>query len=469
MNAYEEEFYDRGYIVVRNILPNSVVREWSQIFAHPSFIQSIFHIMHENHHISHPLSVKTSSSFISTLTGTSAPTAHVASDKTSPDRPTTITPRNASRKVNDVAVSQNISVSTISLPECHNHTNQLKDNTVVLPIQQQYTMSRGVKHGYREIVMRSPGRYEIALLSLFDATNDKINKIQLKQQFTNISEPELLISSIIRTIQSTLTFVPNLLNQQPPPSSRIYVQDNMNSSTNTCNTDPSTRRATNMHNQDEQLPQHLYYRYTWSDVKIINVSIIVSTPGSADQKWHADGGHVDIEKHLPCHCCNIFVPLTAITELNGPTEFRPRSHYYTRQLTKMMLLAKARNELQPIDAPTVSSLGDIIVFDYRILHRGRGNNHLNDKQEQPAVSDVTNEPSSSTTRVNGTTGADRTDNHDESSSRSHERMDHGHHSNHRVILVITVSLPWFHDVLNYPKSSSIFDARNAGMDTTINT
>jgi ectoine hydroxylase-related dioxygenase (phytanoyl-CoA dioxygenase family) len=129
--------------------------------------------------------------------------------------------------------------------------------------------------------------------------------------------------------------------------------------------------------------QQQQLRYTWSDVKIINISIIISTPGSTDQKWHADGGHVDIEQHLPCHCCNIFIPLTAITKENGPTKFRPRSHYYTRQLTPLMLLAKVRKELLPIDAPLVSSsLGDIIMFDYRILHRGRGNNTSPSQQQR---------------------------------------------------------------------------------------
>ena len=253
------------------------------------------------------------------------------------------------------------------------------------------------------------------------------------------SSPQKLISSIIETIQASLSFVPNLLNPQPPLSRDNSINDTKGNDTVTSDSTP----------RQPPPPQ----QYTWSDVKIMNISIIVSTPESTDQIWHADGGHVNVEQHLPCHCCNIFIPLTHITNENGPTEFRPHSQYYTRQLTRLMLLAKARNQLQPIHAPLVSSLGDIIVFDYRILHRGRGN-HMS-----PTI--TTNlYPQHHVTNTSTTAGND-----DEPSPafRNTPTNIHAIHSsdkntnNNRVILVVTVSLPWFHDVLNFPKARSIYD------------
>jgi ectoine hydroxylase-related dioxygenase (phytanoyl-CoA dioxygenase family) len=53
-----------------------------------------------------------------------------------------------------------------------------------------------------------------------------------------------------------------------------------------------------------------------------NISVVIAEPGAAEQKWHADGGHLSIWKHLPCHCLNIFLPLVDITEELGPTELR---------------------------------------------------------------------------------------------------------------------------------------------------
>jgi ectoine hydroxylase-related dioxygenase (phytanoyl-CoA dioxygenase family) len=65
-----------------------------------------------------------------------------------------------------------------------------------------------------------------------------------------------------------------------------------------------------------------------------------------------------------------------------------------------MLVAKCRKTLQAPVWPSLS-LGDLLIFDYRILHRGRAN-------------------------------------------RSNQR---------RNYLVLTYAEPWFQDVLNFPKRS----------------
>jgi hypothetical protein len=92
----------------------------------------------------------------------------------------------------------------------------------------------------------------------------------------------------------------------------------------------------------------------------------------------------------------------------------------------MMLAAKARKSLRP---PVCAELkiGDALVFDYRILHRGMAN-----------VSDVD------------------VDNDDS----QHERIDcnvSSRRSNScgedRPVLVLTFARRWFKDVCNFPKRS----------------
>lgn len=71
-------------------------------------------------------------------------------------------------------------------------------------------------------------------------------------------------------------------------------------------------------------------------LRLCHLSLLVSTPGSTDQGWHADGGHASLQQHLPCHCANVFVPLHDLPEEMGPTEFRPESHYLTRNRAPMV-------------------------------------------------------------------------------------------------------------------------------------
>jgi hypothetical protein len=171
----------------------------------------------------------------------------------------------------------------------------------------EYAMQLGVKNGFREVVMRSPGRYELSLLHL---SPDK--RPPMKPILDNL---EFILPSILQE---------------------------------TC----------------------------WEDVQICHISLVVSTPGAVDQAWHSDGGHVDVTKHSPCHCANIFLPLIDVTDVAlGPTELRPGTHHHSRDLARMMLLAKARKTLRAPATPLLKQ-GDALVFDYRILHRGRANTTL---------------------------------------------------------------------------------------------
>jgi hypothetical protein len=195
--------------------------------------------------------------------------------------------------------------------------------------EREYALGQGVKYGFREIVMRSPGRYEISLLYA--------------------TAPDCLES--LKQILSPI--VPPLL------------------------------EATG-----------------WNEVSICNLSLVISTPGASQQGWHADGGHVNLQKHLPCHVMNVFVPLHDLTHAMGPTEIRPGTHYHTRNLAPMMLAAACRKTLRRPVAPILAA-GDVLMFDYRVLHRGLANKTMQN----------------------------------------------------RSFLVLTVAKPWFKDILNFPKRS----------------
>lgn len=110
------------------------------------------------------------------------------------------------------------------------------------------------------------------------------------------------------------------------------------------------------------------------DCVIINKSLVVSNPGAETQAWHSDGPHLDIMKDLPCHCLNVFVPLVDVDETNGPTEMRPGSVSLTRNLKKSYMKAFLTKKLRAVEAPSLQK-GSILMFDYRILHRGKANNH----------------------------------------------------------------------------------------------
>ena len=126
--------------------------------------------------------------------------------------------------------------------------------------------------------------------------------------------------------------------------------------------------------KNEVLHDTLKEIFKGEDYYLLGCSVVVSCadPGSADQQWHVDGGHVDGENHLPCHCLNVFIPLVDLEPSLGPTEVRPGTHVYSRDMSKMMLGAKARKELKTPVAPLLKK-GDALLFDYRVLHRGKAN------------------------------------------------------------------------------------------------
>ena len=141
----------------------------------------------------------------------------------------------------------------------------------------------------------------------------------------------------------------------------------------------------------------------------------------------------------------------------GPTEFRPGSHVYTRDLTRMMLLAKIKKRLRKTVVPELKC-GEALLFDYRILHRGRAN--LSDGKE--VIQDEDDDSRGS--------GVDN-DEEDEDDDRGNQEGRHHltvgedntttttigtkpcHHGRDRPVLVMTFARRWYVDVCNFPKRS----------------
>ena len=147
-------------------------------------------------------------------------------------------------------------------------------------------------------------------------------------------------------------------------------------------------------------------------------SLIVAMPGSTAQRWHTDSGHLSSTEQLPPHCLNFFIPLVDVTKYKGRTEIVPKSHQLSRRRQREQSQDEGqgqgsaetgggyRVEITDDNKPVANTLdvGDMLVFDYRVWHRGLENK--------------TNKP--------------------------------------RPVLVLTFSIPTWEDTLNWP-SRSIFD------------
>ena len=89
--------------------------------------------------------------------------------------------------------------------------------------------------------------------------------------------------------------------------------------------------------------------------RLTMAGVVTSRPGAAQQDWHADGS---------AGLFTVFVPLVNIPENGDGTEFLAGSH------TDVGALAKASRASGVAPA---AAAGQIIIFDYRVIHRGGAN------------------------------------------------------------------------------------------------
>lgn len=117
---------------------------------------------------------------------------------------------------------------------------------------------------------------------------------------------------------------------------------------------------------------------SFPDVRVGPVGGILSLPSSADQAMHADTPHLfEHLASLPAHYINMFTPGSASGDHVGQTALVPRSH----RLDVTAEYAKEPDTSRPswwkdLVRPRLE-LGDVLLFDCRILHFGLANTSSN--------------------------------------------------------------------------------------------
>ena len=105
--------------------------------------------------------------------------------------------------------------------------------------------------------------------------------------------------------------------------------------------------------------------------------LIASFPGSTNQPWHGDGPHLFGRKmQCPIHAVNLFIPLTDISDELGPTEFLPESHLLSNAMEADAQIKYSNKNTAGSIKPLLKR-GDLLFYDYRLVHRGTGNKHPN--------------------------------------------------------------------------------------------
>ena len=163
---------------------------------------------------------------------------------------------------------------------------------------------------------------------------------------------------------------------------------------------------------------------------------IFSHPGSADQPWHTDGsplfGSNAINESLPSYAINIFVGLHDADELLvlGPTEFVVGSHQMDPEVVMDTMIPQA--------VPAVIGKGDVLLYDYRVCHRGTSN----------LSSTLSAIPPPSSPCASG--AVDKDDGHVETTGTETEK------GVVRKVLYQMYARPWFKEHLNFGEKS-LFD------------
>jgi len=113
---------------------------------------------------------------------------------------------------------------------------------------------------------------------------------------------------------------------------------------------------------------------SYQNLRVSAVGGIVSLPGSADQALHADTPHLfEHLPDLPAHYVNVFCPCTVFDEAVGGTAFVHGSHDLRFTARHCSDDGNSNQRVYPFLVRPRLSLGDVILFDCRILHFGLAN------------------------------------------------------------------------------------------------
>jgi ectoine hydroxylase-related dioxygenase (phytanoyl-CoA dioxygenase family) len=103
------------------------------------------------------------------------------------------------------------------------------------------------------------------------------------------------------------------------------------------------------------------------------ISSFFSFPGAADQAIHADCPHLfENYECLPAHYINAFTPGVAFDDKVGGTAFFQGTH--NLQFTAKHFSSDDNTKVYPFLVRPSLTLGDVVLFDCRVLHFGLSNN-----------------------------------------------------------------------------------------------
>ena len=111
-------------------------------------------------------------------------------------------------------------------------------------------------------------------------------------------------------------------------------------------------------------------RVLGEDAKLAYMGLVSSGPGSVAQPWHADGVPLfPGDNALPAHALNCFAPIVNVSRRMGPTEFVPASHKPGPVARALEAALQRGREPADVFSPELS-VGDVLVYDQRTVHRG---------------------------------------------------------------------------------------------------
>ena len=96
-----------------------------------------------------------------------------------------------------------------------------------------------------------------------------------------------------------------------------------------------------------------------------SLGCVSSEPGAPEQHFHADG--------RPFGIFNVFVPVKDVHPTDGPTEFIHGSHEWDHDAAYVTSTERKSQDAAPRYQPHVLKAGSMLVYDYRVMHRGGAN------------------------------------------------------------------------------------------------
>lgn len=113
---------------------------------------------------------------------------------------------------------------------------------------------------------------------------------------------------------------------------------------------------------------------SYQDMRLSPVGGIVSLPGAADQALHADTPHLfEHIPDLPAHYVNIFAPAVPFDDKVGGTAFVHGSHNLAFTARYCGGTNVDNSKVYPFLVRPSLSVGDVVLFDCRMLHFGLAN------------------------------------------------------------------------------------------------